>query len=184
VASTDLDASQSPATTAGGADTEPRTSSRRRRRRGGGGGGGGGAEAPAPQAAPAPAPRATEARQRPAGDAARRKSDGKALTPRPWRDGRQRVVCSRHRTEMALQTPIIHRTGLAIRPLLEIARDGQISLVCDQVHPGPCEWPGEAVASDRLAHLLVLAPGAPDPTPAELAAVAAGDDLDEYDGDD
>jgi len=75
-------------------------------------------------------------------------------------------------------TPVVHRTGLAIRPLVEIARDGELSLVCDQVHPGPCEWPGETVGGDRLMQLIVGAPG--NPVKATIDERPVSDDEDEH----
>lgn len=181
VPSSDLDATVQPASPAPSGD-EPRSGARRRRRRGGGGGGAA-VQAEAASTA-AVAVKAPDQRSRPSGDnQQRRKSDGRPLAPRPWRDGQQRVVCVHHRTATADHTPIVHRTGLATRPLFEIDRATGLVLVCDGEHPGACEWPGEAAPIDRLSSLVVVARGDSAPVRAVSSAsthdpATDGDDLD------
>lgn len=38
--------------------------------------------------------------------------------------------------------PVNNRAGLAMQPLIEIARTEESLLLCDLSHEGPCVWPG------------------------------------------
>lgn len=67
-------------------------------------------------------------------------------------DGIERAICLGVISRLPRSYPVQHRTGVATKQFVEVARTDSSSLYCNGEHLGPCIWPnGDVVGEDPRA---------------------------------
>jgi hypothetical protein len=64
-------------------------------------------------------------------------------------DGIERAICLGVISHLPRSFPVQHRTGVATKQYVEIARTETSSLYCNGEHRGPCIWPNGDIVGDK-----------------------------------
>jgi hypothetical protein len=76
-------------------------------------------------------------------------------------DGIERAICVGVISHLPRSFPVQHRTGVATKQFVEIARTDTSSLYCNGEHPGPCIWPNGDIVDEKLQIPVASDPSEP-----------------------